>query len=323
MFNPFQRLAHPRGLCGLLLIVETVGFTIPFILFSQSTSTKAGLPKRSIPAKKPVSGNARIELAATAAFPSGVLKPVTDREFLLLAVDPDILKAQIEKEIPLPQVPPSEPKKFLSPVNQQQFDRQKLANEFKVSPGFVALAQKAPQEGASYRDEPRFRLLEDYAQVDELKKAYNSLLKKKVKKGNIAALSEDQKLELVKPLDIEFNRLPPADKTSIAIRMAQLAVERENQAFAERRQQIDRKNAVLARRTKRFEELLEAMETAKKCFRATSDPRGVSRFFRLPAGTYWAFADNFSFEGITTSWNIVIPLRRNEAKRIELMIGNN
>lgn len=323
MFNPFQRLAHPRGLSWLLLIVGTVGFTIPSLLFCQGASTQAGPPKRSMPAKKPVSSSARIELTAIATFPGGVSKPVADREFLLLVVDPDILKAQIEKEIPLPEILPPEPKKSLSSVNQQQFDIQKLANEFKVSPGFVALAQKAPQEGASYRDEPRFRRLEDYAQVDELKKVYDSLLKKKVKKGNIGALSGDQKLELVKSLDIEFNRLPPADKTSIAIRMAQLSVERENQAFADRRQQIDRKNAALAQRTKRLGELLDAMVTAKKCFRATSDTRGVSRFSRLSAGTYWAFADNFSFEGITTSWNIVIPLRRNEAKRIELMIGNN
>ncbi|MBZ5552834.1 MAG: hypothetical protein LAO21_08955 [Acidobacteriia bacterium] len=258
-----------------------------------------------------------------AALPNGQSKPVAGRDFLLLAVDPDLLKAQIEKEIPLPEDQHPQQEKSPAAPSLGRTDIQRVAQEFNVSPEFVALAQKAPQDGSIYLDEPKYRRLEDYAQVDELRRAYDSLLKKKGKKGNLSNLTDSQKLELVKTLDAEFDRRLPSDKTAIAVRLAHLVVDRENLAFAERRRQVEQRNAALAQRAKREEELWKELEQKKKLFRISSDARGLVRFSKLPPGNYWAYAHNFTFEGITTSWNIPIPLHRNEVKRIELMIGNN
>ena len=205
----------------------------------------------------------------------------------------------------------------------ERTDIQRVAQEFKVTTTIVALAQKAPQDGSTYHDNSQYRRLEDYAQVEELRRSYDLLVKKKTKKGNLSNLTDSQKLELVKALDTEFDRLLPSNKTAIAARLAQLAVERENQAFEERRLEVERRNSALAQRAKREEELWKELEQKKKLFRTRSDARGLARFSKLSPGNYWAFARNFTFEGITASWNISIPLRRNEVKRIELTIENN
>ncbi|MBZ5535775.1 MAG: hypothetical protein LAO31_07460 [Acidobacteriia bacterium] len=262
-------------------------------------------------------------MTALAALPNGRSKPVAGREFFLLAVDPIVLKAQIEREIPLPEDLDPSAKKSLAVPTLKQSDIQRVAQEFKITPECVVLAEKAPQDGSMYRDESRYRRLEDYAQVEELRRSYDSLLKKKVKKGNLSNLTDSQKLELVKALDTEFDRLLPSSKTAVAVRLAQLVVERENRAYAERRQQVEKRNAALAQRAKREEELWKELEQKRKLFRTSSDARGLARFSKLSPGNYWAYAHDFTFEGIATSWNIPIPLRRDEVKRIEVMIGNN
>jgi hypothetical protein len=323
MFHTVQRLARQYSPGGSVILIAAMGLIHPLGLLCQVTNAKTPPTKRSAPPKKALPSNARIELTVLAALPNGRSSPVAGHEFLVLAVDPDVLKAQIEKEIPLPEDQTSPLRRSLPASNLEQLDIQRVAQEFKVSPEFVMLAQKAPQAGSSYRDEPKYRRLEDYAQVEELRKGYDLILKKRAKKGNLSNLTDNQRLDLAKALDTDFNRLPPVDKTSIAIRLAQLAVERENQSFAERRRQIEQKNAVLLQRAGRQEELFKELEQKKRLFRTRSDAKGLARFLRLPPGNYWAYARNFTFEGITTSWNIPIPLRRDEVKRIELMIGNN
>jgi hypothetical protein len=221
----------------------------------------------------------------------------------------------------LPDVPARAPQKPLTAAGQERADLEQVAHEFNVSVAFVNLAQKAPQPAATYVDEPRYRRVEDYGQLEELRKTYDQLIKKKAKKGNVSFLHDSQKLELAKAIEAEFNKLPPTDKTTLAGRLAQLMMEREKQAFEQRRQQIEARNAAMDRRIKRREELLANMEKSGKALRVTSDGGGIARFSKLLPGNYWAYAESFTFEGITTSWNIPIPLRKNEVRRIELMIG--
>jgi hypothetical protein len=323
MFHTVQRLVRPQAWSGPVILIAALGLCYNSGLLCQGTNPRAPSPQRPPQSKKPVPGNGRIELTAVATLPNGRSKPVAGREFFLLAVDPSVLKAQIEKEIPLPEDHPLGQEKPPTAPSLEQSDILRVAQEFKVTPEFVVLAQKAPQDGSMYRNESKYRRLEDYAQVEELRKSYDSLLKKKGKKGGLSNFTDSQKLELVKALDTEFDRLLPSNKTAIAIRLAQLVVERENRAFADRRQQVEQRNVALAQRAKREEELWEELEQKRKLFRTSSDARGLARFSKLSPGNYWAYARNFTFEGITTSWNIPIPLRRNEVKRIELTIGNN
>jgi hypothetical protein len=295
------------------------------VILAQASSQKgpprkASPAKRPAPAKKPVAGNGRIDLNVIGEFPGGSSKPVVGRDFLLLTVDPDALKAQIEKEIPLPDASVRAPQKSLATTGQERADLEQVAHEFNISVAFVNLAQKALQPAATYVDEPRYRRVEDYGQLEELRKTYAQLIKKKAKKGNVSLLRDDQKLELAKALEAEFNKLPPTDKTTLAARLAQLMAGREKQAFEQRRQQIEARNAAMERRIKRREELLASMEKSGKALRVTSDGSGIARFSRLLPGNYWAYAESFTHEGITTSWNIPIPLRKNEVRRIELVI---
>lgn len=326
MLPPFQKLisasipCHASSFTALLVLCALASTTM---IKGQSLQAGGAAAKRPWAVKKAVPGNGRIELLATAPGRGRETKPLSGREFILLVVDPESVQAQIEKEIPLPETPSLDSSGASRLPEQESSDIAQVAKEFNVSPGFVRLAQKAPQDGKRYRDEPKYRRWEDYAGVDELKKSYALLLKKKAKKGNVAVLSEDQKMDLAQALDAEFNRLPPPDKTSIPVRLAQLMIERENRAFTTKRQRIEQTNATLERRTQRRAELFNQTEKTKKLFRVTSDPRGVAKFSKLLPGTYWAYADNFEFEGVKSSWNIPIALRRNEVKRIELVMGNH
>ncbi len=291
------------------------------ILPAQSTKTPSPVARKGTTARKGPAGNARIEVTAFAALPNGISKPVGGRDFLLLTVDPDSLKGQVEKEIPLPPESPAAPKGSLLAQAQQQIDVESVAHEFNVSVGFVELAQKTPQTAPPYRDEPNFRRLFDYEKVDELKKSYDLLVRKKIKKGTWEGLPDEQKVELLKALDDAFDKLPPTDKTAIAVRLAERTVARENEGYQAHRQLMEQRNAALEQRSRRLDELCRDLEKNKKAFRSTSDPNGVAKFLRLPAGNYWIFADNFTFEGITSSWNIPVILRRNEVRRVEVMIG--
>ena len=284
-----------------------------------STSRRGG---RTVAARRKPVGNGRIEVTAVATLNDGISKPVTNREFTLLAVDPDLLKKQVEKEIPLPDASADDAPKPLPASEQAAADVEQVAAEFHVSTGFVELAQEAPQAGSNYRDEDKYRRVEDYARVDEFRKIYDALIKKRAKRGNVAALSNTQKLDLVKMLDAEFDRLPPPDKMAIPIRLAQLVMERENQAFQRKRRQMEATQAALEKRSQRLSELCREMEKPWKAYRSTSNSKGVILFSKLPPGNYWVFADNFSFEGIISSWNIPVALKRNEIRRVEISMGD-
>jgi hypothetical protein len=318
-----QELNVTACIFWFLIVSLTLGCSLPEALQCQTAKPKSAPLKRTVVTKRAVVGNARIELTATAPRSNGSSTPVVRREFFLLAVDPAVLRSQIEKEIPLPESKPQAPASSSGFEKQALEDAHTVSDEFKVSPGFVQLAQKAPQTGKIYQDDPKFRRLEDYAQVDELKKMFDSLVRKKIKKKTASSFSENQKLDLIAALETEFDRLPPADKTSIPIRLAQLMAEREALAFQQRRSQIEQRKIALEQRAKRWDELIAELEKAKKAFRASSDAKGVIRFSKLLPGNYWAYAENFTFEGMTASWNVPINLRRNnDVKRVELTLGN-
>lgn len=309
------------------IICFFVSLTAQVILAQASSQKvppiKSPPAKRPVPTRKSVTGNGRIDLNVIGEFPGGSSKPIVGHDFLLLTVDPDTLKAQIEKEIPLPDVPARAPQEPLSTARQERTDLEQVAHEFNVSVAFINLARKAPQPTATYFDEPHYRRVEDYGHLEELRKTYDQLIKKRTKKGNVSLLRDNQKLELVKALEAEFNKLPPTDKTNLAGRLAQLMMEREKQAFEQRRQQIEARNAAMERRIQRREELLASMEKSGKALRVTSDGSGIAHFSKLLPGNYWAYTESFTYEGITTSWNIPIPLRKNEVRRIELVIGSH
>lgn len=304
----------------LLIVVWLLCGKAASVALGQPTKPKTVTPKRSATTKKAVTGTAQIELTAFAAIPNGQTRPVALREFWLLTIDPQELKSQIEKEFPLPEEPSPTP--TLSATHAGRTDLEQVAKQFNVSVEFAALTQKAPQEGSMYHDEPGYRRLEDYARVDELGKFYENLLKKKVKKGNLLILRNEQKLELARLLEEEFQRIPPPDKTALAVGLAQLAVEHENLAFQERRRQMERKKQALQQRLKQLTNRILEMEKSRKAFRTVSTPKGIVKFSRLIPRNYWAFAENFEFEGISAQWNIPIRLQRSETRRIELMIGN-
>lgn len=318
MHFTFQKLAPV--LRRHILLASILALTLSPSGFAQSRRSTSR--KRPATVKRRPTGTARIEVTAVATLHDGALRPVAKQEFVLLAVDPDFLKKQVAREIPLPDPPPRDPSTALSAAQQAAADEGQVADEFHVSTGLVTLAQKAPQPGTTYLDEDKYRRLEDYAHVAELRDFYDALVKKRVKRGNMAALNDAQKLELVKTLDAEFNRLPPPDKMAIPIRVARLVMEREDRAFQQNRRHMEATAAAKEKRRERFQELCRELEKSGKAYRATSDTQGVSRFVRLPAGSYWVYADNFVFERIASSWNVPVVVKPRELRRVEISMGD-